>query len=240
MSTYSAGPHPRLRVLAIVPARGGSKGVPGKNVRPLAGKPLIAWTIEAAQRCAAIERVVVSTDDDAIARVAAEYGAQVIMRPAELAQDTTPTEPALFHALEALEATEGYVPDAVALLQCTSPLRGADVIDACVALLHDTGCDAVMTVTPMQHWYLAGQVGPEARYRPEYDYLRRPRSQEMPEKVRENGAVYVTRVEALHTHGNRLGGDVRVVVLDAVRSVDIDSEEDFRLAQEAIQGVTIS
>lgn len=240
MSSHPKPTGSRPRVLAIIPARGGSKGVPRKNVRLLAGKPLIAWTIGAAQRSAGIERVVVSTDDPEIASVAAASGAQVIMRPPELALDTTPTEPALFHVLEVLQEVEGYRPDAIALLQCTSPLRGADVIDACIAMLHDTGCDAVMTVTPMQHWYLAGTVDPDGRYHPEYDYLRRPRSQEMPEKVRENGAVYITRLEALHRYGNRLGGDVRVVVLDAVRSVDIDSEEDFRLAEEAIRGIVAS
>jgi N-acylneuraminate cytidylyltransferase len=226
-------------VLAITPARGGSKGVPRKNVRLLAGKPLIGWTLEAAQRCRGIDRVVVSTDDDEIAMVAGQFGAQVIRRPAEIALDASPTEPAIFHVLDTLEAEDGYVPDAVALLQCTSPLRGTDVIDACLRMLHDTGCDAVMTVTPMQHWYLAGQVTAGGVYQPGYDYLGRPRSQEMPEKVRENGAVYVTRREALRRYGNRLGGDVRVVVLDVLHSVDIDSEEDFRLAEEAIRGLSV-
>lgn len=232
-------PVPVGRVLAIIPARGGSKGVPRKNVRDLAGKPLIVWTIEAAQRAQTIHRVVVSTDDEEIARVGQAAGAHVIRRPAELAQDTTPTEPALFHVLETLEATDSYVPDAVALLQCTSPLRGADIIDQCVRLLFSSGCDAVMTVTAMQHWYLCGGLDAEGRFWPEYDYQKRPRSQEMPEKYRENGAVYVTRHDALLRYRNRLGGDVRVVVMDAIRSVDIDSEEDFLLAQEAIEGIRI-
>ena len=228
-----------MRVLAIIPARGGSKGVPRKNVRDLAGKPLIVWTIEAAQRAQSIERVVVSTDDDEIARVAEDAGAEVIRRPLELAQDATPTEPALLHTLDDLEAREGYVPDAVSLLQCTSPLRGADLIDRCVALFQETGCDAVMTVTPMQHWNLAGGIGEEGRFRPEYDYARRPLSQHIPAKFRENGAVYVTRLQALRQYQNRLGGDVRVLPLDPVRSIDIDGEEDFLLAEEVIRGIVI-
>ena len=227
------------RVLGIVPARGGSKGVPRKNVRELAGKPLIVWTIEAAQRAQHIERVVVSTDDDEIAAVAATAGAEVIRRPAEIAEDTTPTEPSLFHMLDELEAREGYAPDAVSLLQCTSPLRGADLIDDCVGLLFETGCDAVMTVLHVQHWYLSGTMDQENRFRPEYEYAKRPRSQEMPEKYRENGAVYVTRLGALRHYGNRLGGDVRVIPMDPVRSVDIDSEEDFLLAQAVIEGIAI-
>ena len=227
------------RALAIIPARGGSKGVPRKNVRKLAGKPLIVWTIEAALRAECIERLVVSTDDDEIADVSAAAGAEVIRRPPELAQDTTPTEPALLHVLQELDRREQYRPQAVSLLQCTSPLRGADIIDRCVRLLFETGCDAVMTVSHVQHWYLAGTMDEHGRFLPEYDYQKRPRSQEMPEKFRENGAVYVTRREAMLKHKNRLGGDVRVVPIDSVRSIDIDSEEDFRLAEEVIQGIEI-
>lgn len=228
-----------LRVLAVIPARGGSKGVPRKNVRMLAGKPLIVWTIEAAQRAQTLDRIVVSTDDPEIASVARSAGAQVCMRPAELAGDTTPTEPVLLHVLDALAAEDGYQPDALALLQCTSPLRGADVIDRCVRLLAESACDAVMTVTPMQHWYLCGRIGEGDLFEPEYDYARRPFSQQMPEKFRENGACYVTRTTCLRTHRNRLGGDVRVLPLDVVRSIDIDSEADFLLAEEAIRGVQI-
>ena len=224
-------------VLGIIPARGGSKGVPRKNIRPLAGKPLIVWTIEAAQAAETITRLVVSTEDDEIAAVAARAGAEVIRRPAELARDTSPTEPAMFHALEELKAREGYEPEAVALLQCTSPLRGADVIDAGVRKLFETGCDAVMTVTPIQHWYLAGTIRDGDVFVPEYDYAKRPRSQDMPEKYRENGALYVTRIEAFYRYKNRLGGDVRVIIMDPVRSIDIDTWEDFRLAEEVLRGL---
>jgi N-acylneuraminate cytidylyltransferase len=204
----------------------------------LAGKPLIVWTIEAAQRAATLDRIVVSTDDDEIAAVAEAAGAQVYRRPSELAGDTTPTEPVLLHVLDAL-AAESYKPDAVALLQCTSPLRGADIIDRCVRLLAHSGCDAVMTVTPIQHWYLCGRVDQDGVFQPEYDYARRPFSQQMPEKFRENGACYVTRTSCLRTHRNRLGGQVRVVPMDVIRSIDIDTEADFLLAEEAIRGVRV-
>ncbi|NSW54472.1 MAG: acylneuraminate cytidylyltransferase family protein [Armatimonadetes bacterium] len=227
------------RVLAIIPARGGSKGIPRKNVRELAGKPLIVWTIEAALRSTLIDRLVVSTDDDEIAEVASAAGAEVIRRPAELAGDTTPTEPALLHALQVLEDREGYIPDAVTLLQCTSPLRGTDTIDECINLLFDSGCDAVMTVLHVQHWYLMGTRDETGRYHAEYDYQKRPRSQDMPQKYRENGAVYVTRRDVLLAYQNRLGGHVRVVEMDPIRSIDIDHEEDFVLAGEAIRGIEI-
>ena len=225
-------------VLGIIPARGGSKGVPRKNIRPLAGKPLIVWTIEAAQAAETITRLVVSTDDDEIAAVATGAGAQVIRRPPELAQDTSPTEPAIFHALEELKAREGYQPQAVALLQCTSPLRGPDIIDAGVRKLFETGCDAVMTVTPIQHWYLAGTIRDGDIFVPEYDYHKRPRSQDMEEKYRENGALYVTRIDAFYRFRNRLGGDVRVIIMDPVRSIDIDTWDDFLLAEQVLRGLT--
>lgn len=224
-------------VIGIIPARGGSKGVPRKNVLPLAGKPLIVWTIDAALRCETITRVVVSTDDDEIAATAEAAGAEVVRRPAELAADTSPTEPAMLHVLDTLRDSEGYEPDAVALLQCTSPLRGAEIIDAGVRLLLDSGCDAVMTVTGVQHWYLAGQIGEDVLFAAEYDYARRPRSQDMPHKYRENGALYVTRGEAFRRFGNRLGGEVRVLVMDPVRSLDIDTWDDFHLVEEVLGGL---
>lgn len=227
----------REEVIGIIPARGGSKGLPRKNLLALAGKPLIVWTIEAALAAATLGRVVVSTDDEEIGAVAEKAGAEVIRRPAELATDTAPTEPAIFHVLEELERAEGYQPDAVALLQCTSPLRGPDIIDAGVRKLFETGCDAVMTVTPIQHWYLSGYVEGGDVFVAEYDYAKRPRHQEMPLKFRENGALYVTRREALYRYGNRLGGEVRVIIMDPVRSLDIDTAEDFALAEEVLRGL---
>ncbi len=221
-----------LKVLGIIPARGGSKSIPRKNVVPLAGKPLIVWTIEAAQRARLLDRLVVSTDDDEISRVAREARAETIARPPEIATDTSQTEPALLHALDYLASTEGYVPDAIALLQCTSPLRGSDIIDAAITKLAETGCDVVMTVAPLQHWDKRGQTRDGDIWAPEYDYAGRKFSQEVAEIYSENGALYVTRTAALREHNNRLGGEVRVIVMDPVRSIDIDSSDDLALAEE--------
>jgi len=225
------------KVLGIIPARGGSKGIPRKNVRLLCGKPLIAWTIEAALNAAEIDRLAVSTDDTEIAEVAHCCGAEVILRPADLALDKSPNEPALLHALDTLEATDGYVPEAVALLQCTSPLRGSDIIDAGVELLFTSGADAVLTVCPMQHWYLSGAIDESGAYQAEYDYDRRPFSQDMPHKYRENGALYVTRTSLLRERRNRLGRKVHALVMDPARSIDIDTEEDFVLAAQVMHGI---
>ena len=225
----------KLEVLGIIPARGGSKGIPRKNVRLLAGKPLIVWTIEAAQRAELLDRLAVSTDDAEIAAVARGAGAEVIDRPPALATDTSHTEPVLLHALEYLREAEGYVPDAVALLQCTVPLRGADIIEAGIRKMMATGCDAVMTVARLQHWFLSGQITEGDRFKPEYDYQGRKFTQAVPEKYSENGAFFLTRTSLIVEQQCRLGGDVRVIVMDPSRSIDIDSYEDLHLAEEALK-----
>jgi N-acylneuraminate cytidylyltransferase len=221
--------------LAIIPARGGSKGIPRKNVLPLLGKPLIVWTIEAAQQAALVSRIVVSTDDDEIAEVARAAGAEVIMRPAELAGDTIPTEPVVLHVVETLREREGYAPDLLALLQCTSPLRGAEVIDAGIRLLLETGCDCMLTVAPIAHWHLRGEIGPQGEWWAEYNFTDRGFTQEHVQKYSENGALYVLRREVLETYGNRLGGDARALVMDWAHSVDIDRPEDFALAEKLMR-----
>lgn len=229
-----------LKVLAIIPARGGSKSIPRKNLVPLAGKPLIVWTIEAAQQAKLLDCVVVSTDDGEIAQVAREAGVEVIKRPRELATDTVQTELALLHALDYLEQNEGYRPDAVALLQCTSPLRGSEVIDAAITKLVETDCDVVMTVAPLQHWDKRGGIEEDDVWLPEYDYAQRKFSQEVAERYSENGAVYVTRTCILREHNNRLGGDVRVIVMDSLRSLDVDTLEDLTQAEQAMAALNPS
>lgn len=226
-----------LKVLVIIPARGGSKGIPRKNLRLLEGKPLIVWTIQAAQKAALVDRLVVSTEDEEIARVSAEAGAEVIPRPAKLAQDTTHTEPVLRHALDYLREKEGYQPEVVVLLQCTSPLRGASIIDQGIRRLAETGCDCVLSVAPLGHWHLRGEIGPQGEWQPEYVYAERAFSQRVSHKYSENGALFVLRREVLETYGNRLGGDVRALVMDPLHSVDIDRPEDLQTAERLLEAL---
>ncbi len=221
-----------LEVLGIIPARGGSKSIPGKNLVPLAGKPLITWTIQFAKQAQLLSRLVVSTDDAQIAEIAQQAGAEIVERPAELATDDAHTEPVLLHVLDYLEETEGYVPDAVALLQCTSPMRGSEIIDAGIRKLAETGCDAVLTVQPIQHWDKMGMIGEADVWLPDYEYGKRKFTEEVEDKYSENGALYVTRTTALRRYQNRLGGDVRAIVMDPVRSLDIDLPEDLELARQ--------
>ncbi len=230
-------PASNLEVLAIIPARGGSKGIPRKNLASLAGKPLMVWTIEAALAAELVSRVAVSTEDAEIAAVAAQAGVEVIPRPAELAEDTTHTEPVLVQALAYLREDEGYQPDVVAMLQPTAPLRGAEVIDRGLRLLLETGCDCVLGVAPVMNAHLQGTLGEDDRWQPEYRYGERLFSQQAGARYSENGALHLFRRQVLETYGNRLGGDVRALVMDPLESVDIDEPGDLARAEALIRGL---
>lgn len=226
-----------LKVLALIPARGGSKGIPRKNLAPLGGKPLIHWTLDSALRAALVSRVAVSTDDDDIAQVARAAGAGVIPRPTELAGDTAHTDPVLEHALEYLQREEAYRPDVILLLQCTSPLRGASVMDEAIRLLADSGCDCVLTVCHVQNSHVSGHLSPEGLWEPRYRYGERIFSQNVRTLYTENGSLWALRREVLETHHNRLGGEVRALVMDWAHSVDIDTPEDLWLTERLLEAL---
>lgn len=235
-----------MNVLAIVPARGGSKGVPNKNIRRLAGKPLLAWSIEAALAAELVDRVVVSTDSPRIAEVAFVAGAEIVMRPAELATDQALTDPVLVHAIDRLREASGptvytrhlahYRPDLVVLLQPTVPFRREGLIDDCIRRLLATGADSLLTGIPLHFVWWRESANPdraadgEARWRSQCP--RRPRRQDMVARelmYHEDGSVYVTRTELLENAGRRLGG--RVELFENEPSVDIDTERDFLVAE---------
>ena len=219
------------QVIAIIPARGGSKGLPGKNLRRLAGQPLIAHTIHQARAASCIERVVVSTDDDAIAALAQASGAQVIRRPAELAGDTATSERALVHVLERLEREERYVPELVVFLQCTSPLRRPQDIDEAVATLRRERADSLFSACRAHPFVWERREG--GLRSATYDWRRRPRRQELPEQFVENGSIYVTRAWLLRQSGNRLGGKIAVYEMSPMDSIQVDTEDDWRLLELA-------
>lgn len=219
-------------VLAIIPARGGSKGIPRKNIKLLAGKPLIAYTIEAALKAKALSRVVVSTEDNEIAGISARYGAEVIKRPGVLAVDTAPTEPVLMHVVKYLKKKEGYFPDFVVLLQLTSPLRNTAIIDDCMRKILNEKLDSVLTVCEDKHfiWALKGE-----KLTANYNYKKRPRRQDYKNNYRENGAVYVTKTGLLMKVKNRLAGKIGIVVMEPEDSIEIDSEFDFWLTEQLLR-----
>jgi N-acylneuraminate cytidylyltransferase len=220
----------RQEVIAIIPARGGSKGVPRKNLKLLAGKPLIVHTIEHALATESVTRVVVSTDDPEISAVALGAGAEVVMRPADLSGDTASSESALRHVLGTLSTRERYSPDFVAFLQCTSPLREDGDLAKAIELIATEHADSLVSVVA-SHKFL-WQVDAEGRPRSvNYDFRHRPRRQDMTPQFAENGSIYVFRPWVLDQCDNRLGGKVCLFVMKERSIVDIDTNDDFVIAE---------
>ena len=200
-------------ILGVTPIRGGSKGVPGKNIRPLCGKPLLAWTVEAAKQANLLDDYVVSTEDAEIARVAEKWGARVLWRPEELATDEVPTLPVLQQVLEQVSA------DTVVLLQATSPIRDSDLIDRCIGQFLATRADSLAT------GFICKYV--------EYGKGKLPR-QGIEGFFYDDGNVYVMRADMVRG-GDRYGENIERVVLDREHNLDIDDEFDFWLAEQVIQ-----
>jgi N-acylneuraminate cytidylyltransferase len=215
--------------LAVIPARAGSKGVPGKNIKPLAGKPLIAHTIEQAHASRHVTRVVVSTDGEQIAEVGRRYGAEIIARPAALSGDEATSESALAHVLDALQGREGYEPELVVFLQCTSPIRLEGDIDRAIEALRAAEADSLLSVVP-SHAFLWGIRDGEVQSL-NYDYRSRPRRQDRDPEYRENGSIYVFKPWVLHEMNNRLGGKIALYEMTPWSSVDIDTIHDFALCE---------
>ncbi len=227
------------RCLGLVTARGGSKGLPGKNVRMLGGKPLIAWTLEAAQKANSLHRTIVSTDDREIAETARRFGADVpFMRPAELAHDDSPHMDAVLHALTWLDEHEDDRPDYVVLLQPTSPLRTALDIDGAVALAREKNADAVVSVCPTHdHPYLVRRLTEEGtleEFLPcSLAYARR---QDLPPAYALNGAVYVIRRDILLAQRTLLPPPTYAYLMSIERSLQIDTPWDLRMLESMLTG----
>ena len=224
-----------MKTLGLVPARGGSKGIPRKNLRPLAGRPLLDYTARAALAAASLAKVVLSTDDEAIAEAGREAGLAVpFLRPPELAEDDTPTLPVVQHALRWLER-HGETFDAVCLLQPTSPFRRAETIDACVALLERTGADSVVSVVPVPpehnpHWvYFRSADGLIRLAMGESAPI--PRRQALPPAYCRDGSVYVSRSAVVLERGTLYGDRVAGFVSEEEDVVNLDEMDDWRRAE---------
>lgn len=220
------------KYVAVIPARGGSKGIPRKNLQELAGKPLIVWTIEQALAVDGLH-VVVSTEDQEIADVSRAAGAEVIERPDELAQDTTPTEPVVEHVIQVL-SERGERPDGVMLLQATSPVRLATTLARAIEQFEDTAVDSLVGVVANPPFLWAGEG---AFAVPHWDYKHRRRRQDMTQaelRYRETGSVYVTKPEIYEEEHNRLGGKIGLFVMDSVEGIDIDTLADFEVAEQTL------
>ena len=225
--------------LGIIPARGASTGVPRKNVCLVAGKPLIGWTIAAARQCPLLDRTIVSTDDEEIAEVARQYGAEVpFLRPADLALDSTPGILPLIHAVRWMEEHEDYRPDYVMLLQPTSPLRVAEDITTGICLAIERDADTVVSLTEVkQHPFWALRMDSDGRTANFLDMdvleLERcyPRRQDLPAAYAENGALYLVRRDILLENSTLYGPKFYGFIMPFSRSVDVDTPLDVIVAE---------
>lgn len=213
-------------VLAVITARGGSKGVPRKNIRMVAGKPLIAWTIEKAKKSSYIDRLIVTTDDTEIASIAAQWGCEVpFMRPAELSRDETPGVLPILHALETLP--DKY--DLVVLLQPTSPLRNVEDIDGCISSLNKLNAPAcVSIVSPDKSPYWMYGLDNANRLAPLLDneYSRR---QDLPPIYALNGAVYAACTKWFELNKSFISSETIGYIMPKNRSLDVDDELDLKI-----------
>lgn len=220
------------RALAIVLARGSSKGLPRKNVLPLGGRPLIGWTIAAAKEAASVARVIVSTDDPEIAEVATREGADVpFMRPPHLATDTATAADSFLHALDEVPGYEVAI-----LLQPTSPLRTAADIDAAMALFRKSGASGCVSVRPVEEPpHLMYGVTEKGRLQALLPPPASTRRQDLPPAFLLNGAIYIVNVEAFRQDPRFVTEDTAAFPMPRHRSVDIDTIEDFRAAEGSLR-----
>jgi CMP-N,N'-diacetyllegionaminic acid synthase len=223
------------KIVGIIPARGGSKGIPRKNLYDFCGKPLIAYTIEAGLNSKYIDKVVLSTEDQEIADVARKYGAEVIERPAELAQDATKTALVLVQVVDELKK-QGYNPDIIVTLQPTSPLRKADVVDEVIEKLLNSDCDSVFGGNKVFKYQPRWDRDENGNLNALYDYHLRPRRQDVKEFCyEENGAVYAITSEAFDKYHDMLGNKVEVVEMSDIDSVELDTKFDLLLIEQLMK-----
>jgi N-acylneuraminate cytidylyltransferase len=219
-----------MKRVAIIPARGGSKGLPQKNIYPVAGRPLLAWSVQQALDAELVDRVFVSTDDPCIARVALDAGAEVIERPAELAGDRSTSESALLHALEVLECERSIPVGLVVFLQATSPLRKPGDIDRAIRRFGEEGADSLISVTRLDDLTLWEQRvhGWESV---NFDWRNRGMRQDRAVQYIENGSIYLFTPEVLKSSGNRIGPKLAVYEMEFWQTWEIDTLEEIDLIE---------
>lgn len=229
-----------MKVLGLIPARGGSKGIPNKNIKLLNSRPLIAYTIDSIKESKLLSRVVLSTDDEQIAKVGRSLEVDVpFLRPSDLATDSTPTLPAIQHCLSYLEENEGESFDAVCLLQVTSPFRAHGLIDRAIEKFVTSGADALISVLPVPH-----------EYNPEWVFFKEgennlkistgrdniiPRRQDLPDAYIRDGAIYITRTNILKERNSLYGDKVTYIVSDPNFHVNLDTMEDWEYAERLVK-----
>ena len=215
-----------MNVLSIIPARGGSKGIPLKNLIKIKNKPLLHYTVKASLKSKFVNRTIVSTDSSKIAKVALSLGSEVIIRPKKLANDTIGLEPTINHVLEYLKNTENYVPDIILILQNTSPLRNSTHIDEALILLKNKKYDSILS--GFSYYTFLWKKQKDSTIKPvTYNPNKRPNHQKMDEQLYENGAFFITTLSAFKKSNCRISGKIGFYKMPIELSYNIDTMEDL-------------
>jgi CMP-N,N'-diacetyllegionaminic acid synthase len=226
-----------MHTIAIIPARGGSKGIPKKNIVDFCGHPLLAWTIACCRRCLQVGGIFVSTDSPGIAAVARRYGAEVVTRPAELSTDTADSESAVIHALDAVEQNGGKRVDAVLFLQATSPLREPAELDGALAKFKNENLDSLFSAAQFESVNLWREENGRLQSW-NYDFRNRQRRQDAQREARqfvETGSFYITRPQLLRAEHNRLGGRIGIWLVPLWKNFEIDTPDELRLCAQLMR-----
>ena len=220
-----------MNFLAIIPARGGSKGIPRKNIKKMAGNPLIYYTINEAKKAKYLTRIVVSTEDKKIAKISKKYGVDIIHRPKKLANDKTPSELVCQHVIKYLKNKEDFETDVVVVLQPTSPLRKAKDINSAIKKFLKSDCSSVVSITKAQHSpYWMYKIG-KSKMKKILTDKKITRRQDSPIIYQLNGAIYVTKKETIMKENTLIGKNMFGYIMPYERSIDIDSQIDFDVAE---------
>ena len=217
------------KIVAVIPARGGSKGIPGKNIKALAGKPLIGYVIDAVMRSKYVDDVYVSTEDEKIAAVSKKYGAKIVQRPAELATDTASSESALLHFADQVHF------DCLLFLQCTAPLTSTEDINGIIESYFKSDCDMMFSVCEGDGGFHASRFVWDGNSEPVGHDFPRKRRQDLPALYKENGAMYLMTRANLLTYQDRFHGKKQIYVMPKSRSYDIDNIEDFDFLEKLLR-----
>ena len=223
-----------MQTIAIIPARGGSKGIPRKNIVDFCGHPLVAWTIACCRSCRLIKGVFVSTDDPEIAAVARRYGAEAITRPPELSTDAADSESALIHALDVIASGGRNPVDVVVFLQATSPLRESAELEGALAKFEKEKLDSLFSAAELEHRFIWREQGGRVESW-NYDFQRRKRRQDLSGQAKyhiETGSFYITRAQLLREKRNRLGGTIGIWPVPFWKSFEIDALVDLELCEQ--------
>jgi CMP-N,N'-diacetyllegionaminic acid synthase len=225
-------------IVAVIPARGGSKGIPKKNLLDLCGKPLIAWSIEQALGAELIDEVYVTSDSDEILEVAKKYGAKTIKRPVEISGDNATSESAWIHALDTLKA-EGKEVSHIVCMQATSPVRHSHDLDQAIAKVKDEKLDSLFSVANIGDFFIWRKIG--GNYESiNYDYKNRKRRQDFGEQLLENGSFYVSTPKLLKESNNRLGGKIGVHEMPLWKSFEIDEIENVKFIKMIMENYLLN